>query len=294
MPEPTIENFNNISYELVKERRNGTRILRAEGGEAFVRVGAPAVIAEELRLHRRLIAQGYPVPEILEEGVLPNGNAFFREASAGDAHFGELFRSDVQRTGVIEPETFDAYRRVIEKFVRAQESDVVAGQNWESVFLATHVDVLIEELPEKKAEIMAMWEKAKSALTDVPFVLCHGDFNPFNILRDGVIDFETAFEGPFGYDLVSACASIRWFPTDGDAEFIAGYAFSATQREQLLALAPTVAQHFDALFILRSVWHLVRMHKYPKLQAWRYAQFHTLLPRYLAGESLYAWLYSKE
>lgn len=130
---------------------------------------------------------------------------------------------------------------------------------------------------------MTAWEKIKIDLATVPFVLCHGDFNAYNILPDGVIDFETTFNGPKGYDLVSAAASIEWFPTEGDYEIFAKYSFTPKQKQTLLSLQSEASTHFNALILLRSVWGVVRMHHTPKLQAWRYAKFQKLIDEYLTS-----------
>lgn len=292
MEESTTITYKEKSYDFIKERRNRTRIYQAQDKKSFLRVGPILVIDEELRFHNRLISQGYPVPKILLEDSWSEDEKLFCESSAGEEHFGILFRNDVENGGTIREETFQSFLKIIGSFSQAQKKEITPTQNWESVFLATHFDVLIEELPEKEREIMAIWEKIKSDLKEVPFVLCHGDLNPFNILPEGIIDFETAFEGPLGYDLISASSSIDWFPRQRDAEFLAGYSFTENQRQQMLALLPDSARLFDALFVLRSVWLVVRMQKYPKLQVWRYTKFQEIMQQYLLRESLYQKLYS--
>lgn len=286
--------FNGQEYQFLKERRNETRIYRASDGGSFLRVGNSGIIAEELRFHRTLLEQGYPVPAILTVGLFETGDAYFCESSAGDTHFGELFAQDILAGGSIRETAFDSFLRVVTQYVHAQAGRVEDGQAWESVFLAVHAPKLIEELPEQEGDIMSLWQKIQDDLMSTPFVLCHGDFNPFNILPGGVVDFETAFCGPLGYDLVSATSSIFWFPRQGDAECLAGYGYTPEQLRLLFALASDARKAFDALFVLRSIWLVVGMHRWPKLQAWRYAKFQELMQRYLLGESLYSWVYGEE
>lgn len=280
-PKNPIIDFKGRPFAFIKDRRNGTRIYGAEDGTSFLRLGPTNEIDTELRFHKHLVEQGYPVPRILEEGSWKNDEKYYLETSAGKEKFGILFRDDAAEHGAISEEMFDIFVSVIERYLEAQQKSETDEQNWESVFTATHFDTLLEEMPNQNDRIMATWKQVIIDLADVPVVLCHGDFNAYNILPGGVIDFETTFNGPTGYDLVSAIASIDWFPTEGDFEIVANYSFTPEQKQRLLALQPEASKHFAALFVLRSVWSVVRMHRVPKLQAWRYAKFQKLMDEYL-------------
>lgn len=277
---PTLT-FKEQSFTFIKNRRNGTKIYSANDGQSFLRFGATDAIDTELRFHKHLIEQGYPVPTIIEEGPWETNEKYYLETSAGNEKFGVLFRDDTAEHGTISKTMFGDFVFIIQRYLQAQQQSETIEQDWESVFIATHFDVLLEEMPNSENQIMAVWEKIKTDLTILPFVLCHGDFNAYNILPGGVIDFETTFNGPQGYDLVSATASIEWFPTEGDFEILAKYSFTSEQKQHLLNLQPEVSKYFDALFLLRSVWSVVRMHRVPKLQAWRYTKFQTLMHEYL-------------
>lgn len=273
--------FHNQPFTFIKDRRNGTKIFGADDGKAFLRFGPANEIETELKFHKHLIEQGYPVPQILEEGEWNDGGKYYLETSAGDEKYGIIFREEVAADGTISDAIFDDFSTVIRRYIDAQQKSEVVDQDWESVFIGSHFDRILEELPDQENRIMAVWEKVRNDLATVPFVLCHGDFNAFNILPGGVIDFETTFNGPKGYDVVSAAASIEWFPTEGDFEFLGKYSFTSEQKEHLLNLQAESAQHFDALFILRSVWAVVGMQKFPKIQAWRYTKFDELMTKYL-------------
>jgi len=276
-------------FDYIKSRRNTSQVFRAQDKESYLRVGPAETIDSEVRFHRRLLEFGFPVPKILEEGVQENNEKYFLESSAGAKHFGELFQSDMQEHRVISNETFDQFLAVIKQYVEAQKRMVIEDRNWESVFIGAHFDIMLEEMPDEKEKIMAVWEKVKLDLADTPFTLCHGDFNAFNILPGGVIDFETSFEGPLGYDLVSAASSINWFPQSGDFEVLAKYSFADSQFNRLLAVSEDSTKNFDALFVLRAMWAVVRMHRFPKLQAWRYTKCKEMMNRYLANASLLDW-----
>lgn len=273
--------FKERPFTFIKDRRNGTTIYSADDGQSFLRFGTIDAIDTELRFHKHLIEQGYPVPTIIEEGLWETNEKYYLETSAGNEKFGILFRDDTAEYGTISETMFGDFVLITQRYLQAQQQSETIEQDWESVFIATHFDVLLEEMPGSENQIMAVWDKVKVDLSTLPFVLCHGDFNAYNILPGGVIDFETTFNGPKGYDLVSAAVSIDWFPSEGDVEILAKYSFTSEQRIRLLALQSDASRYFDALFILRSVWSVVRMHRVPKLQAWRYTKFQKLMDEYL-------------
>ncbi len=282
LPELPTLTFHNQPFTFIKDRRNGTKIFGADDRSCFLRIGPANEIDTELRFHKHLVEQDYPVPTIIEEGNWTNGEKYYLETSAGDEKYGITFRDEAIGNGTVSDETFENFAAVIQQYLNAQQKSEIVEQDWESVFLGTHIDFLLEELPDQKEQVMAVFEKVKADLAEVPFVLCHGDFNAYNILPGGVIDFETTFNGPKGYDLVSAAASIEWFPTEGDSEILAKYSFTPKQKQQLLNLQPESIAHYDAFFLLRSIWSVVRMNRFPKLQAWRYAKFNELITKYLA------------
>lgn len=279
--EAQIITFKEQPFTFIKDRRNGTKIYTANNGQSFLRLGPANAIDAELRFHKSLVEQGYPVPAIIEEGEWHDGGKYYLETSAGTEKFGTMFRDSFLSSGIISEALIDDFILVITAYLRAQTRSEISKQEWGSVFVATHFDFLLKELPHSENTIMAVWEKVKTDLADVPFVLCHGDFNAHNILPGGVIDFETTFLGPNGYDLVSAVTNIEWFPLEGDYEMLAKYSFTPEQKQRLLNLQPEASKYFDALFMLRSVWSVVRMQRVPKLQAWRYAKFQELMTRYL-------------
>lgn len=268
-------------FAFIKTRRNGTKIFGADDGSCFLRLGPADEIQKELAFHQQLITQGYPVPAIIESGEWTGGDRYYLETSAGEEKFGVLFCKDVLEQGAINNTTLNAFSIIVQQYLKAQATSETNHQDWDALFHGVHFDLLINELPHEKDRLLATWEKVKTSLADVPFVLCHGDFNAYNILTGGVIDFETAFKGPKGYDLVSSATAIGWFPTEGDFEFIGRYAFTPEQKSSLLNLQPETIKHFDTLFLLHSVWLVIGMQKYPKTQVWRYAKFQKLMDEYL-------------
>jgi hypothetical protein len=137
--------------------------------------------------------------------------------------------------------------------------------------------------------------KAESRLQKLPTVLTHGDFNPHNIMEGGVIDWERTTYAPAGHDLASNMCNIFFFPSSGDFEFTGSYTFS---KEQILTYwqkmdeiylsykLPKISEYANDFIFCRSMWAVVGMHKYPKLQQWRYVQYPKLLEAYLHDEDL--------
>ena len=132
---------------------------------------------------------------------------------------------------------------------------------------------------------MACWEKIKTELNHIPFVLSHGDFNAFNILPHGVVDFEHPFEGPLGFDLVTIFTTPDWFPSSGDYEFSNTYRYTAEQKERIWNILPELKRYEVPLSLLRAVWLCVRMYEWPKIQAWRYNKFREQAERFLQSSN---------
>ena len=147
--------------------------------------------------------------------------------------------------------------------------------------------MLLDELPQYAEKIKSRFDRAVNHLSELPFVLTHGDFNPFNTHQKGIIDLENSSWAPFGYDIVSAIGTNEYFPFAknigaNDFEFISGYKFSENQKDAYLGLFDTqlgrlnllpLTSYADGLMFMRAIWLLVRMHKWPKIQRYRYDKF---------------------
>jgi Ser/Thr protein kinase RdoA (MazF antagonist) len=57
-------------------------------------------------------------------------------------------------------------------------------------------------------------KKIESITKTLPIVWNHGDHNPYNIFTDGLIDLEDSFDGPLGYDTITALTQNFRFPTE--------------------------------------------------------------------------------
>lgn len=277
------------SFVFTKPRRNGTRLYYNPVAKQYLRIGDPHVIHCEYAFHQRLLQQHYPVPALVGQGTLRSGDAYMLEVAVGDEKFGSLFGRECHELGSITPATYHSFIHVVECYVRAQEQQLLTSHDTESLRQGVQIPILISELPEETPVWLALWEKIKHDVDEMPWTLCHGDFNSFNILPGGVIDFEDPFEGPIGYDLMCAITSNSWFPECGDFECLTTIRFTPNHFKQLFDISPQVLDQFDALFLLRAIWAVVRMHDRPKLQAWRYRLFREAVQCYLQGGSLYTW-----
>ena len=129
----------------------------------------------------------------------------------------------------------------------------------------------------------------------MPTVITHGDFNPYNLLEKGIIDFGNNFEGIAGYDTVSNIFQTYFFPNDIGFESQRRYEFTSGQVDRYLDSMniifieyglPRVSIFLSEFILSRAVWSAVRMQQAPRLQAWRYQNLETLLNGYLAGEDI--------
>ncbi len=272
--------LNDKKYELIKvQRENISAIYKC--GDEYLRIGREDKIERDLETHRKMERAGFPIAKILEEGTFQD-MSYFVETSVGEITAGKLFTQDVAESGTISDVHFDAFLAVVEKFAQAQLHTKVDVVDFETFAKGIHLDILCKELPQHSEKIQAVFSDIKGRLSSFPFVLTHGDFNPHNIYPAGVIDFEDSFYGPFGYDIISALVHINYFPDSQDYEYFAKYHFSSNQRQKYLDAVDTISQKaglqkisdYTADFeFCRAIWHLVRMHEWPKLQQFRYDLF---------------------
>ena len=200
------------TYELLERHqpseRNHVRIYSDDTG--FVRVGPAGIIDANLRIHKHLEAEGFPVPRILREGNIGD-EKYFIEESLGIKILRLQFADELRESGRISRQSFEAFLKVVEKFLVAQAKTI--GPKDEGAFLAgMHVARLCEELPAYASKIRARASDSLGSLSEFPFVLSHGDFSPSNLFPKGIIDFEDSLSAPFGYDAVCALTTCEWFP----------------------------------------------------------------------------------
>ncbi|MEK7620256.1 MAG: aminoglycoside phosphotransferase family protein [Patescibacteria group bacterium] len=284
-----------VTYDKVLERQRGVGIYTNSDRSLYLRIGDRGLVSEELSFHRRLVELGFPVAKIVKEGE-KGGLEYWMEESIGDHHASERFRRDVESFGEISSESFELWLGQVGAMRDAQaRTSEIRTYDFDVLAKAVGEDGMEEELPDVREQIHSAWEKAEKRIADLPICLTHGDFTSHNIMERGVIDFGDHFEGPLGYDLVTAITVPFWFPNHQAYEFFQLYNFTEKQIEQYLSecrflKTPTrtfdLNDYFDDLFFLKANWWAVQNHRMPKLQEWRYKRYRDILERYLAEDSL--------
>lgn len=277
------------SYSFVKTRAYApVSVYRYEN--EFLRIGPKNILTKEIALSKKLLEFGFPIPQILSEGEKDN-QYYFIETSLGDTLLGDIFWKDAQEKGLVSDKNFQKLLVLVERFTRAQLRTAEPGEAFESFYLGIHVEYIIEELPHLEEKIRAGFEKLKTRTILLPVVMTHGDFNPYNLFEAGVIDFESMFEAPVGYDIVCAIYHTFLFPNGTDFESARRYEFSADQITAYFALVDKIfvennlpkVSDFSADFIFaRMIWSAVRMQRMPKVQKWRYNKLENILDSYLS------------
>src|SRR3989344_5611813 len=267
-------------FELVVVQREGdTAVYR--GGDQYLRVGNREKIERDLKLHHKMEEAGLPVASVISDGEW-EGNRYFIEKSLGEKRFRDVFEEDAAENGAASDENFEKFLKISEKFTRAQVKTAFSEKDFEGFARGIHLDFLCAELPEQAEKIRHRFEEVAEKLKVFPFVITHGDLNPSNMYPDGVIDLEDSFRGPFGYDLVSSIVTVDYVPLGTEYEFHAKYRFTSFQKGKYFKLLdqiatennlPPISNFADDFEFCRAVWLTVRMHKWPKMQRFRYDLF---------------------
>lgn len=272
--------INGDTFTQVKVQREGESSVY-QCANVFLRLGKKERILKELAIHRQMEEAGFPVARVLEVGEY-DGYSYFTETSLGTLFYSKLFAQDIERYGRIGDERFASFLNIMKQFVRAQLKTLTEVRDEQAFSEKVHLPILLEEMPDLAPRIEARYTDTMDKLSIFPFCLTHGDCNPHNLYPAGIIDLEDTSFGPIGYDAVCAIVHIDYFPTVPGYEYVASYHFTDGQKKQYLdemdalfvdaGLSP-VSQYRDEFEFYRAIWLLVRMHKWPKIQQFRYDLF---------------------
>lgn len=281
-------------YEFVKTRSH-MHISIYKGKDCYLRIGPKELIQKEISYQKNLQGFGFPIPDIVGEGQYLD-LYYFTESSFGDEHLGQIFRSHCASNSIVHDADFSKLLRIVNRFAHAQ---LKTADTQSFVFAdfreLIQIDTLLKELPQFSQGTLDAWQILESRVKHLPSVLTHGDFNPYNIFEEGVIDWERGSYAPLGYDLVTNIFQSFFFPLNGDYEFTAGCRYSEAQItrywEEINAICattgvPRISDHINDFIFCRSVWSAVRMKRWPKIQMWRFRQYEVLLETYLSGGDL--------
>ncbi len=277
-----------VIFNFIKTQREGdSHIYKSDDKTKVLRIGEKSKIERDLAKHKSLLAQGYPVASILEEGEI-DGQEYFIEESLGEELFGEIFKKDFETFGKISEEHFQILLNESSKMLKAQIANSTTEQKWDEVLAGLHVDWLIQELPDQEGMILKRVETCRERLKNIPFVFSHGDFNPYNFFPKGAIDFEDGFYAPVGFDVLGLMVYPEYFPHKDvvELEINGGYKYSKEQVERYMQTMnailvesnlPSVEEIYEEIRFLKGIWLTVKMHRWPKMQQYRYELFKTSL-----------------
>lgn len=274
-------------FELVVRRRTGVAVYRGDG--AYLRIGD--AITPELEVHRRMLAEGYPVPEVLEVGE-HGGSPYVIEASVGAATLGDLWEERARSDGTVSDGEYTVFRGLMLRWARAQ----VAGEArpWQRDDLAGLLGVrdAARHLPDLAPSIEAAFTRAVSDVHDLPGALQHDDLHPYNMCEHGVIDLEGVRWATAGYDVTTAILepslaeprwhdhrlSLTWFTEAQVEDYLA-----ALDVEFRDAPGPPPSMVADAYLICRAISRCAHRHPDPGVREARRDALAGLLPSFLDG-----------
>ncbi len=266
-------------YELVVRQRGGGAVYRGEG--RYLRIGPEETISRHLLVHREMARLGYPVAELLAEGM-HDGRRYFTERALEGARLTDIFAKDTEETGSVSDAHFAVFAELSMKLLDAEARSGAPALAVGSFRDGIHLDILVSEMPEHSEAIRERFARTSERLAGFPLILSHGDFNPANMFGEGMIDLEDAFLGPLGYDTVTALITTEWFPRSREYEYYRKYDFSESQKAAYYARADTLLEEhgFPPLTprlpdfeFCRAVWMTVRMHEWPRIRQYRYDRF---------------------
>jgi hypothetical protein len=271
-------NINGKEYILVKERR-GSPMAVYKFDKTYLRIGDKKNIEQELKMRDTLKEFGFPIPRRFKEGQTEDGMHYYTEKSMGSSNFIDIFVKDIEKEGVISEKSFSQLMAVVKDYAVAQLKTKSDKENLKAFEKAINIKDLYKGFKaDEKVKIEKMFEEAKERLSVFPLVLTHGDFNPHNLYRQGVIDFEELFYAPVGYDIVTCVFNQELFPVLGDYEVTNPFRFSTEQKqkyydffdnlylEQGIPRLSDFAKYFE---FCRAIWLLRDREDIPKVQDFR-------------------------
>lgn len=300
-----IENIDEIKldnqiFSYLDDQRNSLKLYVNKKRSQYLRLGGTDIIDKEVAQHHHLIDGGFPVAKIIKKDKWQN-LSYWIEESLGEKHLADIFADEYKENGCITEKTFQLFLTIVEKFKTAQLKILKTSINLDEVYKGVGFGYILDELPQYKNKLETIWNHLYKKLENFPATYCHGDFTSHNIMPLGVIDHEDHFEGPFGYDLITAITPAYWFPADqSHGSYARRSQFSQTQKEEFFNRFGifqydgkhfNLKDYFNPLFFLKATWWSVRNYKNPKIQEWRYQKYIYLLEKYLKQDDLYqVWL----
>ncbi|MDP2641277.1 MAG: aminoglycoside phosphotransferase family protein [Candidatus Yanofskybacteria bacterium] len=290
------------SFAYVKDRLIGGRVFVNQERSEYLRTANSAEIAGEINLTEDLYERGFPVPEVVAKGTLENDTAYYIEKSIGERVFGDIFMEETRAQGQVSSESFEAFVEVIKKYSAAQfdpknfvprDKDSLAG-----ITALANVMRNNPPPPEMQPMFTEAYEKATERICALPWGYIQADLNAFNILHDGIIDFELAGFGPVGYDVLTNVHFGRMWPKDRVAyrfseEQVAKYIGAVDIIAQENNLLPAISSYANDFLVLKAIWASGKdkesednPESNPDFWKWRVNMRDWCIRQYLKGESI--------
>lgn len=250
------------NFIYLKDRLMGGRVFSNPDKSEYLRTAAPAEIAGEINLTKDLYTRGFPVPEVVGSGELKDGVAYYIEKSIGEHVLGEVFITDTKKYGSVSEESFTVFIQIVKKYCEAQfnpKNFVPQDKNTLSS-MVVFTEVMEHHPPslEMQGVFFEVYEKISQKIMALPWGYVQSDLNAFNILPNGVIDFELVGFGPVGYDVITNVYFGRMWPKDRIAyiltdDQIARYISEVDQIAQKNNL-PIISSYLDEFLVLKTIW----------------------------------------
>ncbi len=190
-----------------------------------------------------------PIARVLSNTELLENNKYFTETPFDEISFHELFKEEYINNGQVSNETFNRYLDATKKYFTAQ----IKPNNKPNIAIDDFIESL---LPKDKISnnygyfgydtnsYSKAIKKASSKLADCPMGILQLDLSPFNVLENGVINFESSY-GPIGYDVLTSTRwNTGWF-TDYPSRYSLAYRLNEDQIHENDQLISTIANDHD-------------------------------------------------
>lgn len=266
---PTIK-LDNREFVIVKPTRlRDGMVLYNKTDNLYARLGEKQATLEEQIHTISLKEKGFPVPTVISSGSHEDA-WYFVENSLGEKPFHKIFVDEYEKYNAVSDESFKKYFDVIALYTQAQ----MHPKNSTRISAAEFIEILIpnEQVVPSLAYFNHDIQKYQQAITQATAQLSNAhmgvlqfDLNPYNILENGVIDFELVGYGPVGYDsLMSAVWGGTWF-TDYPSRYPVGYRLSPTQVKRNTKLVDRLAEehghskpsaYLNEFLLLKTAWAL--------------------------------------
>ncbi len=288
-------------YTYIKSRLIGGKVFCSEDKREYVRTANHAEITGEVNMTKELYERGFPVPEIVASGMVDEETAYYIEKSIGDRVFGEIFMEETEKSGHVSEESFDAFLKVIIKYCKAQfdEKNFVPHNKEAFTGVIDVANTLRNNPPsqEMSALFTEAYTLASERVLDLPWGYIQPDLNAFNILHDGIIDFELAGFGPVGYDVLTNVHFGRMWPKKRVAYVFSNDQVARYVREVDIVAQekglPTLSEYENDFLVLKAIWSTGKdkesedhPESRPAFWKWRADLRDWCIKQYLKGEKI--------